>query len=102
MDNYSVSDQTLDWQKYTKGRTYNHQCKPDYYTTVDTNISFASGDQWRNVQANNMPTPVFNIVKRAITFFVAIITTNAVATQCEPLIYAEDDNGGCSRSTDGG
>lgn len=93
MDNYSVSDQTLDWQKYTKGRTYNHQCKPDYYTTVDTNISFASGDQWRNVQANNMPTPVFNIVKRAITFFVAIITTNAVATQCEPLIYAEDDNG---------
>jgi len=93
MDNYSVSDQTADWQKYTKGRTYNHQCKPDYYTTVDTNIAFSSGDQWRNVVADGLPKPVFNIIKRAVTFFVAIITTNAVAANCEPLTYAEDDDG---------
>jgi hypothetical protein len=93
MDNYNVSQQTEDWQKYTKGRTYNHQCVPDYYTTVDTNIAFASGNQWRNVVADGLPKPVFNIIKRAVTFFVAIITTNAVATNCEPLTYAEDDAG---------
>jgi hypothetical protein len=64
--------------------------KPNYYQTVDTNIAFFNGDQWRNVQANGMPTPVFNIIKRVITFFVASLTSSKVKLQLEPLAYSED------------
>lgn len=38
-----------------------------------------------------MPTPVFNIIKRAITYFVASITSSNVAINLEPLAYNDDD-----------
>ena len=86
-----MSNTTKEWKLYLAGKKYNNQLKPSYYDTVNANIDFFNGNQWRNVEANGMPTPVFNIIKRVITFFVASITANKVKVQLEPLTYKEDE-----------
>jgi hypothetical protein len=88
---YSNSDKTTDWIKYENGLKYNNQLKPPYYPMLDTNVDFFNGNQWRNVEANGTPTPVFNIIKRAITFWVASITSSDITIKYEPLEYSDDD-----------
>lgn len=82
-------DKTKDWELYEAGKKYNNSLKPNYYDTVDTNIAFFNGDQWRNVEANGMPTPVFNIIKRVITFMVASLTSSKTQISFSPLLYAD-------------
>jgi len=84
-----MSEVTKDWEKYQRGLKYNNSLTPNYYDTVNTNISFVSGDQWRNVESNGQPTPTFNIMKRAITFFVSFITSSKVKIKLSPLAYNE-------------
>ena len=85
-----MSEVTKDWEKYLRGKKYNNSLKPNYYDTVNTNIEFVSGNQWRNVESNGQPTPVFNIMKRAITFFVSFIVSSKVKIKLSPLAYNED------------
>jgi hypothetical protein len=82
---------TKDWQLYEAGKKYNNSLKPSYYDTVDANLAFFEGDQWRNLEADNMPKPVFNIIKRVGTFFVSSLTTSKTKLHFEPLLNA--DNG---------
>lgn len=91
MSNYNYSDKTADWVKYEAGIRYNNQLKPPYYATVDNNLAFFNGDQWRNLETENIPTPVFNFIKRAITYFVAQLTSSKLKVNFEPLAYSEDD-----------
>jgi len=84
--------QTDDWKLYEAGKTYNNQLKPNYYNTVDANIAFYEGDQWRNLKADNMPKPVFNVIKRVINFQVASITNNKTKLHFEPILNADDSN----------
>ena len=53
----------------------------NYYEVVDTNIAFASGDQWRNVQADGLPKPVFNIIKRVKQFKIASLKADNISIQ---------------------
>jgi hypothetical protein len=85
-----LADITKDWKKYEDAKRYNNNLKPNYYTQVDTNLAFFSGDQWRNCQSNGMPQPVFNFIKRVITFFVSAITSSNVKINYEPLTYRKD------------
>ncbi len=86
-----MADITKDWQKYENAKKYNNSLKPNYYDQVDTNLAFFSGDQWRNCESNGMPQPVFNFIKRIITFFVAAITSSNVKINYEPLTYRKDN-----------
>lgn len=79
-------EQTKDWQLYEAGKKYNNTIKPNYYDTVDANLAFFQGDQWRNLEAEDMPKPVFNIIKRIITFQVASLTSSKTKIQFEPLV----------------
>lgn len=81
---------TKDWELYIAGKNYNNRLEPNYYDTVDANLAFFNGDQWRNVNAENMPKPVFNIIKRVNTFFVASLTSSKTKIHFEPLTYADD------------
>ena len=66
--------ETKDWELYEAGVKYNLAVYGDdksYYDVIDANIAFASGDQWRNVQADGLPKPVFNIIKRVKQFKIA-------------------------------
>ena len=79
-----------EWKLYEAGKSYNSKLDPPYYKTVDTNIDFFNGNQWKNVKANGMPTPVFNILKRAVTFFVSSLMSNRTKVQYTPLEYREE------------
>lgn len=81
---------TKDWELFTQGKLYNQRLEPNYYETVDANLDFFSGNQWRNLPDSDMPKPVFNIIKRVITFQVASLTTSKAKIRFEPLMYSKD------------
>lgn len=63
--------ETDEWKQYQAGIDYNH--KINLYETVNKNERFYAGDQWNGVVSNGLPTPVFNILKRIINYFVSAI-----------------------------
>jgi len=77
-----VTDNTQEWDLYEKGKNYKR--KIDLYTTVNRNERFYVGDQWKGVVSNGLPTPVFNIFKRVINYFMAAIMSQAVKMQFTP------------------
>ena len=82
-----------DWQKYLDGLEYNQTLKINgkgYYETIDANLAFANGDQWRNSKETGIPKFVFNIIKRVKQFKVASIASSNIAVKFEPLEYRED------------
>ncbi len=57
----------------------------DLYDTVHVNENFFIGKQWEGVQANGLPTPVFNFLKRVVLFSVANISTDNLKLHAKPL-----------------
>jgi len=55
------------------------------YDTVRKNENFFIGRQWEGVEANGLPTPVFNFLKRVTLFQVATITSDNISMQASPL-----------------
>lgn len=82
-------EKTKAWKLYESGKKYNNQMKPNYYDMVDTHWGMFNGDQWRNVDVENMPKPVFNIIRRTITFLVASLTSSKSKLHFEPLTGLE-------------
>lgn len=69
-------DQRQVWELYEKGRQFNSAIKLE--ETVRVNENFYIGKQWEGVEANGLPTPQFNFLKRVVGFIVATITTDNV------------------------
>ena len=90
-NNHDENDKTLAWQYYELGRTYNNNLTPNQYNAVNTNIEFFIGNQWRNLPQTKaiaaLPKPVFNIIKRVTSLFVASLTSSGVAVRYDPLTY---------------
>ena len=79
-----------DWALYESGIRYNNALygsDKNYYETIDANIAFANGDQWRNVVADGLPKPVFNIIKRVKQFKIASLRTDDIAISIAPMEY---------------
>lgn len=62
---------TEDWALYQKGLDYNSSVQ--YKTKADKNERFYAGDQWRGVEASNLPTPVFNMCKRICDYKISFL-----------------------------
>ena len=77
-----MGKETEDWKQYQAGIDYNH--KVDLYQTVNKNERFYAGDQWMGVVSNGLPTPVFNILKRIINYFVSSILSQNVSLHFVP------------------
>jgi hypothetical protein len=86
-----LAEKTQDWKLFEAGKKYNNSLTPPYYDTVDANLEFYAGNQWRNLDADNMPKPVFNIIKRVVQFMVAQLISSKTKLHFEPLLNA--DNG---------
>jgi hypothetical protein len=69
---------------------------PDQYSLVNTNIEFFAGNQWLNIpetQAmSRLPKPVFNIIKRITSLFVASLTSSACTITFEALTSADRES----------
>lgn len=76
------------WKKYNRGVEFKQQL--GLYDTVQENERFVIGDQWQGVQANGLPTPVFNFMKRVTMFQVATITSDNIAARVTPLVATRD------------
>ena len=75
---------------FDKGRAFNAQI--DLESTVKVNENFFIGKQWEGVKANGLPTPVFNVIKRVVSFIVATITTDNIKVTASPLASTPDTN----------
>lgn len=70
-------------QEYDKGCGFNTGI--NLYETVEANENFYVGKQWEGVQANGLPTPVFNFIKRIILYVVASTATDNLKINASPL-----------------
>lgn len=92
------------WKYYEDGRAYNNRLTPNQYRLVNSNIEFFAGNQWLHLPETQamarLPKPVFNIIKRVTSLFVASLTTSAVTINFEPLgHYDGTENGGYEAAT---
>lgn len=71
------------WDKYQKGLDFNNSI--DLNECVQANENFFIGKQWEGVEANGLPTPVFNFLKRVTLFQVASVTTDNIKMQASPF-----------------
>ena len=90
------NSKTRAWELYEKGRQYNNSLVPNQYRLVNTNIEFFAGNQWINVPMtpamSRLPKPVFNIIKRVASLFVAGLTSSGTTIHFEPLSYYDGEN----------
>ena len=77
MDKRERQNMTEDFALLEQGRSYNRQIS--LYDTVDRNERFYRGDQWNGVEKGDLPTPVFNLFKRVINYFVSTIMSQKMA-----------------------
>ncbi len=88
---------TLAWQRYEAGRMYNNSLTPNQYNLVNTNVEFFAGNQWlhlpQTAAMSRLPKPVFNIIKRIASLFVASLTSSGVTIQFDPLTYYDASSG---------
>jgi len=78
------------WSAYTESVTYNTGLQVQ--ETVRANENFYIGKQWEGVQANGLPTPQFNVLKRVTGFVVASIVSDSIRISASPLsAYPQED-----------
>ncbi len=65
---------TKAWDKYQYGMEY--QSKISLLPKIDKNERFYSGDHWRGIKANKLPTPILNVTKRIIDWKVAQVMSD--------------------------
>ena len=66
-------DKIKQWELYERGKRYNSTCRQDkdMYDMCKTHYDFYYGYQWRNETSEDLPKPVFNILKRVSEFKIA-------------------------------
>ena len=88
-------DTLREWDLYEAGKKYNGQIQcinnSSYYDLTDALIDFVNGNQWRNLEITGMRKPVFNIMAKALRFWVSSITANNTKIDLEPLEYSQTE-----------
>ena len=84
------------WKLYEEGRNYNQSLTPNQYNVVETNTEFFIGNQWINLPntpaMRGLPKPIFNILKRVASLFIASLTSSGITLKYEPLAYYDGSN----------
>ncbi len=81
MKNRRKEEISEDFELLERGREYNRSV--NFYDTVNKNERFWRGDQWNGVISGGLPTPVFNIFKRVIGYFVSSIMSAKIALKVD-------------------
>lgn len=69
-------DITEVWKYVHIGQSYNETV--GYYKMVDENYAYVQGDQWRGLKADDLPKPVFNVIKRVRDYKVSSIMSQRI------------------------
>lgn len=81
------------WAEVEKGMAFKRRI--DLYETVKRNQDFFVGKQWEGVQANGLPTPVFNFIKRVVLYLVASTATDNLKLSASSLSGDDREEGLC-------
>ena len=88
-DGQEKPDVDWGWKNYTKSVDYNSRL--NLQETVKANENFYVGKQWEGVQANGLPTPQFNFLKRTVGHTVASIVSDDVRITATPMAAAPNE-----------
>ena len=72
-----MTQKTKAWQEYEAG--LEHKRRIGLYSTVRRNERFYSGDHWYDSFAEDLPKPVFNIVRRITDYLVCSIASSEIS-----------------------
>ncbi|MGI6150775.1 MAG: hypothetical protein ACOYIR_02325 [Christensenellales bacterium] len=72
------------WAEYRKGVSY--KTRLGLYETVRQCEDFYVGDQWKGVNAPDLPKPTLNMLKRVVAYFNAMIVSDDVAIRFSPYV----------------
>jgi hypothetical protein len=80
-------DNLKEWDLYEAGKRFNAKLDPPQSDMVEVNWQMFSGKQWIHSGAfDDLPKPVFNVINRIISFFVASLTSNAVKVSFDTMV----------------
>ena len=79
------------WLQYEAGKDYKRRI--GLYKTVRENERFYRGDQWYMIPSNNLPRPVFNVIKRIVDHLCCTIVPSKISIRYfdENLPYINDN-----------
>ena len=83
-----------EWRLYEAGLQYNQAIitgTKSYYDIIDVNIAFSNGDQWRNVNAENISKPVIPVMQKAKQHIVANLTSTSISATISSLEFAKQE-----------
>lgn len=90
-----MNKETLkEWELYEAGLSYNNAIitgDKSYYEQIDVNIDFANGDQWRNVQVEDISKPVIPIIQKAKQYSIANICSTNISATISPEEYSDNE-----------
>ena len=67
------SKPTKAWSQYEAGKAY--KTRIDLYETTRRNECFYRGEQWQSTEAQGLPKPIFNIIRRVIDYLVCSVAS---------------------------
>lgn len=70
-------------QRFEKACDFKRQI--GLYDNVQVNEDFFIGKQWEGVEANGLPTPVYNFLKQVVNFTVSTITSDNLRLKATPM-----------------
>ena len=88
-DGKNEPDVLWGWRHYNE--SVDHNTKLNLQETVKANENFYIGKQWEGIQANGLPTPQFNFLKRTVGHTVASIVSDDVRMTATPLEAAPNE-----------
>ena len=88
-DGKNEPDVLWGWRHYNE--SVEHNTKLNLQETVKANENFYIGKQWEGIQANGLPTPQFNFLKRTVGHTVASIVSDDVRMTATPLEAAPNE-----------
>ena len=75
--NYRQKHRSKAWQEYEAGKEYKR--KIGLYETVRSNERFYRGDQWYASSSEDLPKPVFNIIRRIADYLICSVASSDIA-----------------------
>ncbi len=79
------------WQQYEAGKEFKRRI--GLYETCRRNEAFYRGEQWTSGEGNNLPKPVFNIVRRVADYLICSVASSDLSVRFtnEDLPFADAD-----------
>lgn len=79
---------TAIWKKYERDRDYKRSI--GLYDRVRRNEAFYLGRQWEGLRVQSLDPLIFNVLRRCVNLFVAMLVSDDVAVRAQPFDMDED------------